>query len=106
MCGRERRAPGDAVLIFEGVLLLRDEIAAAWDFSIFLAVSWDAVLARGLARDTHGGVDPEDLRLRYTQRYIPGQRLYVERYHPHRRATVVIDNEDPSAPCLTRYIKD
>jgi len=102
---REYRAPGDAVLIFEGVLLLRDELAAAWDFSIFLAVGWDTVLARGLARDTHGGVDPDDLRERYTRRYIPGQRLYVERYRPHRRATVVIDNEDPTAPRMTRYIK-
>lgn len=51
----ERRAPADAVLIFEGVLHLRDELAAAWDFSIFLVVRGEAVLARGLERDTHGG---------------------------------------------------
>jgi uridine kinase len=93
-----RRASRNAVLIFEGVLLLRDELVAAWDFSVFVDVSWAAVLARGLERDAHTGIDSGDVRRRYTRRYIPGQRLYIERCRPHVRADVVIDNENPSAP--------
>ena len=69
----------------------------AWDFSVFVDVSWEAVLARGLERDARAGIDSDDLQRRYTRRYIAGQRLYIERCRPHVRADVVIDNENASA---------
>lgn len=34
------------------------------------------------------------------QRYIPGQRLYLQQCHPQQNATLVIDNNDLSNPIL------
>ncbi|WUJ71943.1 hypothetical protein OG809_01510 [Kribbella soli] len=39
---------------------------------------------------------------RYLNRYIPGERIYVEEIHPAERAQLVVDNEDPAKPVLIR----
>ena len=41
---------------------------------------------------------PEAIRQRYAGRYVPGQRIYLAEVEPERRASVVVDNEDPCAP--------
>ena len=94
------RAAADAVLIFDGVLVLRDELAGHWDFSIYVAVSWDTVVSRGIERDLRPGVDRTDLVARYRSRYVPGQQLYVERYAPVSRADVTVMNDDPARAVL------
>jgi uridine kinase len=95
-----RLAGVDAVLVFDGVFLLRAELDGYWDFSIFVEASFETTLARALRRDaaTFGGV--EEVRRLYGLRYIPGQRLYFAECSPKKRATVVVENNDPSNPFI------
>lgn len=39
---------------------------------------------------------------RYLTRYIPGERMYVDQIHPADRAQLVVNNEDPANPIITR----
>ena len=97
---RARVAEANAVLLFDGVFLLRTELTGFWDFTAFVEASFETTLARAERRDaaSFGGV--AEVRRRYGLRYIPGQRLYFDECRPRERADVVIDNNDPSNPFI------
>lgn len=90
-----QRAKANAVLLFDGVFLLRPELLQYWDFTIFVEVSFETVLARAEQRDALLFGSVEEARKRYEQRYIPGQKLYLAESRPKERAKIVIDNNDP-----------
>jgi len=85
-----------AVLLVDGIFLHRDELAAAWDFSVYLDVPFEVSVPRMAVRDG-GSPDPADER---NQRYVGGQRLYHAECDPAGRASVVVDNRDLDAPVL------
>ena len=74
----------DALLIVDGIFLLRPELNDLWDFRIFVQVELEESIRRGVARD---GAETEDL---YRRRYAPGQRLYLESVRPTDLADVVV----------------
>ena len=94
-------AEGNAILLFDGVFLLRPELAASWDFTVFVDASFEITLARAQERDAAYLGSREEVRKRYEQRYIPGQKLYFAECRPKERAQVVIDNNDPSNPVIS-----
>ncbi|MHB8059420.1 MAG: nucleoside/nucleotide kinase family protein [Gaiellaceae bacterium] len=98
----EEEASPDAVLLFDGVFLLRSELAPHWDFSIFVHADFDEIVRRAEARDQElmGGV--EVVRERYRNRYIPGQELYFSRCAPQEIADVAVDNSNPDEPQLIK----
>jgi uridine kinase len=89
-------ADDDAILVVEGVFVLRDELRRYWDYSVWLEVPMEVSVARVAKRDG-GDPDPDS---RKNRRYVDGQRLYVAECHPRARATVVIDNADVANPVL------
>jgi uridine kinase len=91
-------APSDAVLLFDGVFLLRPELRSCWDFSVFVRAGFRVTLPRAIARDLAQSGTAEEVRERYERRYIPGQMLYIAEVAPESRATVVVDNNDPAEP--------
>jgi len=93
-------APANAVLVFDGVFLLRRGLADLWDFSVFVAVPFAETQRRASARDVALFGGAEEVRRRYDVRYVPGQRLYFREAHPQERADAVVDNEDPDRPVL------
>jgi uridine kinase len=80
--------PAGAVLVVDGVFLHRDELAAYWDFSVYLQVDLAVSLARLALRD--GTPDPDP-------RYVGAQRIYAA-CDPAGRAGVVVDNTDLATP--------
>lgn len=96
----ELTASPDAVLVFDGVFLLRRELAKHWDFRIFVDTGFETTLKRALTRDVELFGSPEAVRERYTERYIPGERLYLDQVRPRELAEVVIENDDPAEPGL------
>jgi uridine kinase len=96
----ELSAPSDAVLVFDGVFLLRPELARHWDFRIFVNASFDTTLKRALTRDVELFGTEEVVRERYTERYIPGERMYLDGVRPRESADVVVENDDPADPGL------
>jgi uridine kinase len=91
-------AQANAILLFDGVFLLRPELLKHWDFTIFVDASFEVTLARVEQRDTSLFGSKEEVRQRYKQRYIPGQQLYFAERRPKELADVVIDNNDPANP--------
>lgn len=93
-------AQPDSVLIFDGVFLLRPELREHFEFSIFLRADFAVAVARAEHRDLRLFGSPQEIRQRYHDRYVPGQRLYLTEVQPERWASVVINNNDPARPML------
>ena len=94
------RAERNAILLLDGVFLLRPKLRAHFDFSIFLRADFSITLARAERRDLELLGSVEEVRRRYRERYIPGQQLYLREVQPERFASVIIDNNDPDRPIL------
>lgn len=86
--------PAGAVLVVDGVFLLRDELAAFWSFSVYLQVDMATRLGRMVVRDG-APADPADPRNR---RYEGAWQTYTAACDPAGRAGVVLDNTDLAAP--------
>jgi uridine kinase len=93
-------APSDAVLVFDGVFLLRRELQDAWDFSIFVSATFGETLRRAQLRDSPRLGSPEEVERRYRERYIPGQEIYFAEATPIEYADAIIINDDPTNPVL------
>jgi uridine kinase len=93
-------AEANAILLFDGVFLLRPELVEYWDYTIFVEAAFEVTLARAAQRDAVSFGSVEEVRRRYEQRYIPGQQLYYQECRPQKHATVVIDNNDPQNPVI------
>lgn len=91
-------APPAAILLFDGIFLQRPELRGYWDVTIFLAVDFAISIPRGAQRGM-GDPNPDAAS---NQRYIGGQRLYLEQCEPAHRADVVIDNRDLERPRLLK----
>ncbi len=89
-----------SILIFEGVMLFRDELADFFDYKILVHVSHEVALERAKVRDLEHFGGMEQLLKKYNQRFIPGQRLYQEQCDPRSLADVVLGNEDWARPRL------
>ena len=61
----EEQAPADAILIVDGVFLLRPELYECWDYSIFVAMSFEVALQRALQRDVALFGSAEVVQARY-----------------------------------------
>ena len=93
-------ASPDAVLLVDGVFLLRRELHASWDLRVFVSAGFDETLRRALERDAALLGSRAEVERRSRARYIPGQRLYFARCRPTEAADVVVVNDDPSRPVL------
>jgi uridine kinase len=93
-------AAEDAILLADGAFLQRPELAACWDLRVYVDISFDEVLRRGIARDQQWMDSAAAAEHRYRTRYIPGERMYVDQVRPREQADVVVVNEDPASPRL------
>ncbi len=93
-------ADRDAILIMEGIFLLRPILFAHWDLTIFLHADFKVTLQRGVARDADLFGSSDKARARYLSRYIPGQKIYLEQVKPLDKADVLIDNSILDKPIL------
>jgi uridine kinase len=96
----ETDAPRDAILVMDGVFLLRPELSANWEYRIFVDVPFEVALERAKRRDVALFGSEEAVEARYRRRYISGQRLYLATARPHEQADAIIQNADPAHPVL------
>ena len=94
-------ADTDAILLFDGVFLLRPEINGQWDYRIFVDVPFAVTVERAILRDRDLFGSAETTRVRYEERYIPGQEIYLKSVDPLRHAQAILNNEDLQRPTLT-----
>ncbi|MEO7260686.1 MAG: uridine kinase [Jatrophihabitantaceae bacterium] len=94
-------APAGAVLLLDGIFLHRDELAGAWDLSIFLDVGFGETARRLASRD---GSEP-DPDHRSLARYVHAQRHYLASCLPWQRADIVVDNTALATPVLLSLVR-
>lgn len=93
----------DAILILDGIFLLRPELMPFWDLSIYLVIDFAFSMSRGIARDTKLIGSQEEAERRYRERYVPGQRLYHHEENPLDKADILIDNNNLENPQFLRF---
>ena len=100
--GTKVSAPANAILVVDGVFAQRPEYDDCWDFRIWLDVSLEDSIARGIARDTamEGRDEAEKL---HRDRYGVAETIYIAEVGPIERADLVIDNRDFAAPVVIRW---
>jgi uridine kinase len=91
-------AEPNAILLFDGVFLLRPELIGYWDFTIFVMADFDVVIERASVRDKYLFGSEEKVREKYSKRYMPGQRIYLQEVQPIKKANIVVDNNDFNNP--------
>ncbi len=102
----ERIAPDDAVLIVDGVFLLRPELDGFWDVRVFVDIDAEQSLERGVDRDLTleepaMRATRREQRLQvYRERYLPAEEAYLNEVDPMALADIVVDNRDLNAPRL------
>jgi uridine kinase len=94
---RFETAPPDAILLFDGVFLLRPELSEYWDLTIFIDAPFSVTVRRMSQRD---GTSSPDVDAVENRRYVDGQRLYLRLCAPKGAATIVVNNEDLISPEL------
>ncbi|ATL32333.1 cytidylate kinase family protein [Streptomyces formicae] len=94
-------APADAVLLFDGVFLLRPELIDRWDLRIFVSVPFEQTVDRARARDaalTGSATDTTAIERSWRNRYIPSQQLYFATARPTDHADIIVYNDQLQRP--------
>ena len=97
ICPPAATAPADAVLLFDGVFLLRPELLDRWELRILVWVAPEQTVERAVIRA--GGVPSRaEVERRWRERYIPAQQLYFAAARPAEHADVIVRNDGPGPP--------
>ena len=91
-------APVDAVLIFEGVFLMRPELIDRWDLRIFVSAAFEETVAQARIRDEALYGTPVDVERRFRSRYLPSQQFYFDTVRPTDHADILVCNDEPQRP--------
>jgi len=91
-------APADAVLLLDGVFLLRPELIDRWDLSIFVSAAFEQILDRARIRDLARLGSTAEVERRFGARYIPAQKLYFATARPTDHAGIIVHNDEPRRP--------
>jgi uridine kinase len=93
-----RTAPAGAVLLFDGVFLLRPELADRWDLRIFVSVPFEQTVDRAIHRGTAPAGYSADIERSWRERYIPAQQLYFAIARPTDHADIIVHNDHLQRP--------
>lgn len=91
-------AAADAVLLFDGVFLLRPELIDRWDLRIFVSAAIEETLARARIRDLVPMESAARVEQRFLNRYLPSQQHYFDTVRPTELADIIVHNDDPQHP--------
>jgi len=88
----------DAVLLFDGVFLLRPELIDRWDLRLFVSAAFEETLARARIRDVAWLGSAARVEERFRNRYRPSQQEYFDTVRPTDLADIVVHNDEPQRP--------
>ena len=90
-------APADAVLVFDGVFLMRPELLNRWDLRIFVSTALEKTVDRAMVREYRVS-SQADIERRWRERYIPAQQLYFATARPTDHVDIIVHNDEPEQP--------
>ncbi|GLY26100.1 uridylate kinase [Micromonospora sp. NBRC 101691] len=89
--------PADAVLLFDGVFLMRPELIDRWDLRIFVSTALAETVDRAVIRERRVS-SRADVERRWRERYIPAQQFYFATVRPTDHVDIVVHNDEPQQP--------
>jgi len=98
-------AAADAVLLLDGVFLLRPELIGRWDLSIFVSAAFEQMLDRARIRDLARLGSTAAVERRFRTRYIPAQQLYFATARPTDHADIIVHNDAPQRPAWEIHLE-
>ena len=98
---REATLRPDGMLLVDGCFLAKPALRPAWDFMIWLDVSFETMIERAAGRDVAWVGDASLVRRRYQTFWRATHSLY-ERLGVRDTADAIVDNDDASRPRLIR----
>ncbi len=101
-----KQASQNAILLLDGIFLLRPVLIKYWDLRFYLDISFENSIKRGSLRDTNIFGSATAAKRRYRLRYIPGQKLYHSEARPLDRADIIIDNNKLADPEFIKLSPD
>ena len=93
-------APAGAVLVFDGVFLMRPELIDRWDLRILVSTALEKTVDRAVIRERQASSRAEVER-RWRERYIPAQQLYFATVRPADHVDIIVHNDEPGRPTVT-----
>jgi len=90
----------NAIILFDGIFLMRPELVHFWDVSIFVDISLDTAMYRAYEREKLNGLSYEEIHSLYEKRYFGGQKIYFERCSPHQNVNLIVNNDDFRNPLI------
>jgi uridine kinase len=90
-------APVDAVLVFDGVFLMRPELIDRWDLRVFVSTTLEKTVERAVIRERQVSSRP-DVERRWRERYLPSQQLYFATVRPTDHVDIIVHNDEPQQP--------
>ncbi|WP_062349400.1 cytidylate kinase family protein [Herbidospora yilanensis] len=90
-------AAPDAVLVFDGVFLMRPELIDRWDLRVFVSTALEKTVDRAVIRESRVSSRAEVER-RWRERYIPAQQLYFTTVRPTDHVDIIVHNDEPQEP--------
>ncbi|GAA2673793.1 cytidylate kinase family protein [Actinoplanes palleronii] len=92
-------AAADAVLLFDGVFLMRPELVDRWELRVLVSTALEKTVERAVVRERQVS-SRSAVERRWRERYLPAQRLYFATARPAEHADVIVHNDDPRFPRL------
>ncbi len=93
-------AATDAVLVFDGVFLMRPELIDRWELRVFVSATPEKTVERAVVRERRASSRAEVER-RWRERYLPSQEFYFTTVRPTDHADIVVHNDEPQQPAWT-----
>jgi uridine kinase len=94
--------PDNGVLVVDGVFAYRPEINAYWDLRIWVEITAELSVRRGVERDAEAAGSAQEAEVLHCDRYLAGELLYITEVDPRSLADVIVDNTDIEHPRLIR----
>lgn len=84
----------------DGAFLTAHPLQPWWDFWIFVEVDTAVATERYVIRDAlwEDDPDPERMRTKFAERYLPAESAYAQAADPWHNADVLVRNDDPERP--------
>lgn len=90
------------IVLIEGVLLFREPMLEYLEGKIFLHIDFEKVMERARVRDVpkYG----QEFLQKYTNKYIPVQKLYLSEHTPEEKSDIIINNQDYARPIIIKSV--
>ncbi|GLV64628.1 uridine kinase [Bacillus mycoides] len=93
-------ATQNMILIVDGTLLLKKDVAHLFDYKIFVDTDFEIARKRGAKRETEAFGSYEEAEKMFLNRYHAACKMYIDEHNPKELADVLFENSKFDVPVV------